>query len=300
MLFGRRDAASKQDQLRSLVGERYHDLMDSVDDTVEMFHTVDRLQALLHQLQQVFARQPAIPLKTASGNLCPFVSHCRAVPRSLALKTTSNHHRLLRHLRASLARAPSTRCLSYALRCWTLGKKRCSTRLVALQRNCFLERLFYLHGGGTCILGLLCLVLCCSALRSNIPLDGCIIGTDHRVFTHCFFSHYSIFIHTSYTYACIYLSFSCCSARCGNIVIINAGCKPSQSCCVSQVSAPLSKRLLAQNITMHVWMLLLDKPLKSLQAWRIFQDISLLAARLHSQKLPPLISCVPLFTPGVV
>lgn len=51
----RRDAVAKADELRSLVGERYHDLMDSVDDTVNMFHTVEGLQKLLGELRQVTA-----------------------------------------------------------------------------------------------------------------------------------------------------------------------------------------------------------------------------------------------------
>ena len=47
--------SSKQEELRTLVGARYRDLMGSVDDTVAMFHTIEKLQRLLHDLSAVRA-----------------------------------------------------------------------------------------------------------------------------------------------------------------------------------------------------------------------------------------------------
>jgi hypothetical protein len=49
----RREVASKQEALKGLVGDRYPDLMESVDDTIAMFHTVENLQKLLADLHTV-------------------------------------------------------------------------------------------------------------------------------------------------------------------------------------------------------------------------------------------------------
>jgi hypothetical protein len=52
----RRDAAKKEEELKALVGQRYHNLMDSVDDALLMQQTVEKLQALLGQLSQARRR----------------------------------------------------------------------------------------------------------------------------------------------------------------------------------------------------------------------------------------------------
>ncbi len=52
----RREASQKEEELRSLVGGRYHDLLDSVDDAVRMFQCTEQLQALFQDLKGVRAQ----------------------------------------------------------------------------------------------------------------------------------------------------------------------------------------------------------------------------------------------------
>ena len=54
--FPRKEAAEKEEELKVLVGARYHNLLDSVDDAVSMSQCTEKLQALFQQLHKASGR----------------------------------------------------------------------------------------------------------------------------------------------------------------------------------------------------------------------------------------------------
>ena len=49
----RKEASEKEEELKALVGARYHNLMDSVDDAVSMYQCTEKLHALFQELHKV-------------------------------------------------------------------------------------------------------------------------------------------------------------------------------------------------------------------------------------------------------